>query len=375
MATQQLRESGVGTAAILAESSAARIRPVAASDYAALARFLANFADETRNEQFWRRRLLSWWDDNPAYEEGVARGWLLCANDEIKGFLGNVPTLFQLNKRTVTALSTTTWRVMPQYRNHSLSLLYQAIRRASGSILFDTTPSVDADRVMRGLKFVPFAHCADAWKSIIIVNARRVLSTRWEGKVIEVLGSCGGPILQFLQNKCTRLEQKPKHSEVQVLTHAGSCFDELWDRTRDSYAHTNVRSAQAIQWYCFGNPDFPKTLFGCFAGQRLVGYLILVKGRRDALTTASCVDLWIESGAKNALRDLLSFAKRWAEKEGIDAIEVPHFDRSLGRQLEALRLWQRRYTEEQAAYYKVPGLDELNPAEAYLVGLQGDRGL
>jgi len=368
-----LLETAVPT---VAASDASRVRLVTSDDHAKLVRFVAEFPDEVRSEQFWLKRFRFWWDENPAYHEGVPRGWVLWERNEIKGYLGNVPTEFRLNGKPVTALCPTTWRVLPTHRNYSLHLLHHAIRCAKGSISFNTTPSEDADRVLKGLKFSLFPYCADPIKSVIVVNPRRVLRSRGESKVLGALAAWfGAPVLQGLQGYRTRLGRESKGASVRLLTHADSSFDDFWLRTRNRYAHTNVRTAAAINWQCFGNEDFRKFLFGCFNGDRLAGYLIAGIGVRNGLNLASCVDLWLDPDSPAALRELLRFARSWADKEGLDTIEIPHFDQALGGQLAALGLFQHRFTGEQPAYYKAPDLGTLDPTSSYLVGLQGDRGL
>lgn len=370
---QSLLKAGVPTTAA---RDTTRVRVVTTEDYASLAGFLAGFVDETRSEQFWLKRFRFWWNENPVYHAGVPRGWVLWEENEIKGYLGNIPTEFQLNGQPVTALCPTTWRVLPTHRNHSLHLLYQAIRCAKGSISFNTTPSDDAARVLKGVKFNLFPYCANPIKSLIVVNPRRVLRSRGKSRFLSARAAWfGAPVLKVFQNYRTRLGRESKGTSVRLLTHADSSFDDLWLRTRNRYVHTNVRTAAAINWQCFGSEDFRKFLFGCFGVDRLLGYLITVIGVRNGLNVASCADLWLDPDSPEALRGLLGFAQRWADKEGVDVIEIPHFDEALGRQLAALGLFQRRFSGEQPAYYKAPDLGTLDPAASYLVGLQGDRGL
>ena len=50
--------------------------------------FLANFENQKRGEDFWRRRLKFWWEDNPCYNSNFCRGWILVENKEnIVGFM------------------------------------------------------------------------------------------------------------------------------------------------------------------------------------------------------------------------------------------------------------------------------------------------
>ncbi len=346
------------------------------AEYSDLARFLSSFTNETRPEDFWFRRFNLWWDANPAHREGVPRGWVLLEGKDIKGFLGNVPTEFQLSGRAVRAFNTTTWRVLPQYRNHSLRLLYSFLRCAKTSIFFDATPTVDVVQVLKGLKFHLFPYSEYPRKSVMMLNPLRVLKSRNPEKLsTTVTAWIGAPVARAFQAGRLRLGARSHTTETRLLTRADSSFDELWLKTRHLYANTNVRTSAVINWQCFGSSDFRKLLFGCFCGERLIGYLIASNRVRNGLKVLSCLDLWLDPEHPSALPNLLRFTQRWAREGDFDLVEIPHFHDSLERRLASIGLFWRS-TGEQPAYYKISKHhDALDPAGSYLVELQGDRGL
>lgn len=353
-----------------------QVHPVKRADYLLLARFLASFADETRAQDFWLKRFHWWWEINPACREEMARGWVLSDNDSIVGYLGVVPTHVQLSGETVTALNSTTWRVLPAYRNHSLRLFYQALRCARGSVLFNTTPSSEVARVLEAHRFRLVPNAGSGGKSTIIINPRRLLQLRIPAPELVKIGSWfGAPILQILQRHRLRVGQIGEGREVRCLTRADSCFDELWLRTRRSYENTNVRFAAALNWLCFGNEDFRKLLFGCFWSGRVVGYLIAGPRILDGLSVLSCLDVWLDPDVPGALADLVGYIEYWSRAEGFDLIEIRHYDRFLAQRLRSLGLFQRATNDVQHEFYKTFGLPPLDPTRSYFVSLQGDRGL
>ncbi len=370
------RSSPGGAVQLIVPNDAVHVRSVAPNDYTCLARFLSSFADETRSEGFWIRRFNLWWDANPAFWEGIPRGWVLWVNNAIKGFLGNVPSQVQLSGRTLTAFGVTTWRVLPAYRSHSLRLLHQALRCAKGSILFDTTPSDGVVRILERLKFHRLPHFENLRKSVIILNLRRFLASRFHRRAPAAVGAwLGGPVLRAFQDWRLRLNGTCDGIEVRHLTRADSSFDELWVRTRHLYANTNVRSAAAINWQCFVDEDFRKLLFGCFIAERLVGYLIAASRIRNGLKVLSCLDVWLDPDAHLALSVLLAATRHRAQADEFDLLEIPHYNHSLGRRLKSLCLFQRTAVGERSAFYKIQELDPLDPAASYFVGTEGDRGL
>ena len=93
---------------------------------------------------------------------------------------------------------------------------------------------------------------------------------------------------------------------------------------------TKVRTADAINWYCFSSPEFAKTLLGYFDGDRLAGYMVFLPVERRDMRIFECVDLWIEPGPRREviLGALVEKARRCAQKASFDLVYLPHFDRT-----------------------------------------------
>ena len=92
-------------------ASRLQVTCVVPADYAELAAFLASFPDdETGSADAWLDRMRAWWDLNPAFEDSMARGWVLRYDDRIVGFFGSIPRRFRLGGRETTVFASTTWR-------------------------------------------------------------------------------------------------------------------------------------------------------------------------------------------------------------------------------------------------------------------------
>ena len=156
---------------------------VSLGDYPQLSQFLARFPDLGGGEQFWLSRFGMWWDDNPAFAADIERGWALKDSGRIVGFLGNIPSFFQLDSKPVAAFSVTTWMVLPSYRDLSLELLLTQMRLAKDSLLFDTTPTRGVAQILENLGFtlVPWG---EARESLLLVDFEKCLRAR--------LGAFGG---------------------------------------------------------------------------------------------------------------------------------------------------------------------------------------
>jgi len=111
--------------------------------------FLSNFENERQNKDSWCRKLSSWWEENPFYEEEIPRGWLLEANGAVVGFLGVIVTDYLYQGRIYKALNATTWRVTKEHRSQSMSLFLQFYNQKEKFILVNSTPDDTVEKILQ----------------------------------------------------------------------------------------------------------------------------------------------------------------------------------------------------------------------------------
>lgn len=362
------------------------------SDYEEAVRYLASFPGDTRREEFWRDRFRLWWEENPAFSAALERGWLLKDKDRIVGFLGNLPSYFQIHGKTTVVFTTTTWRVTPEYRRYSLRLLYKQIHYAKGSWLFLTTPNPIVTRVIQSFKY-PLIPRGSRTVSFAFENFENIIAARLPQNVMSRLFAWGLAIpLKWLQDRrfhfgatdsLRTLPSPPKEERVggrgicvRDLDQVDNSFDGLWQRTRNLYAHTNVRSREVIQWYCFGSRHFRKKLFAAYRGNSLTAYMIFSAPRTQKISRIECLDLWGVLEDHAALHRLIRSAKEYAQKNSVDLIEFPAFSEKITTLYRELGLFQIR-SRERREYFK-PGLPLAEPvteANSYFSYTVGDIGL
>ncbi|MBN2088465.1 hypothetical protein JW964_02585 [candidate division KSB1 bacterium] len=359
-----------------------QIRTVDKADYEKLSRFLANFQNEQRDQTFWQSRFQLWWDQNPAYSESIIRGWIILDSEQIVGFLGNVPSFLQLFNYQVTVYSSTTWRVLPEYRDKSLSLLYQQMNIAKDTLLFNTTPNKTVKEILHLLKFKKLPSSIDTeW--VFLINFQKVIQKLFQKKttgdsvhsmLARWLSRPGGFILSIYQlfrmNRFRNLRLK----NVQSIARADSRFDDLWERTRYLYANTNIRTAAVINWYCFDNQLFNKIVFGYFNNDQLLGYAIFVVDKE--LNTLKCFDLWYDPDEEHIIPALVSYARKYAIENSYDSIRFPFFNQSIGNLFDKFGLFKSRSNEKKNYFKCKSDIDEaLTEENSYFVLAQGDLGL
>lgn len=338
--------------------------------------FLAAFPGETLSGKFWLNRFAFWWENNPAFEKGFERGWVLRSDGQIAGFCGIIPSKFQLLEKETTVFSTTTWRVLPEHRSQSLQLLFKVINASQQSLLFCTTPGDITVSVLKALKF-QLLPARSPRRSVVVTNAEHVIRTIFRNnQLAAALGKLTGGTAEHLQAVWSRCSESHVNGQsVRELTSIGPEFDELWNRTRKRYANTNVRTAETLAWYCFGNPSFGKKLFGFYRDGELHGYMMCRFNEGGRLRVFECLDIWPVPDGRQALGLLVSAAWAYAKTQRCDLCTFPHFNDAIGVGLKSLRLFQIR-DRERRDYVKIgtAGLT-MSEADSYFVGAQGDNGL
>jgi hypothetical protein len=329
----------------------------------------------------WLSRFHLWWDDNPAFGDDATRGWLLKENNEIVGFYGIIPSRFQCLGKEMIAFSATSWYVLPAYRNQSLQLLYKIMNASRETILFSTTPSDNVIRVRNLLKFKlipkgPNIQNATSARSILlnfekvfILKAGKNLFSRIAAKLLN-------PFFNIYQAVRLWDLRKSDIRNVKEVIKANSSFNRLWEKTKTMYLNTNVRTAEVLNWYCFGKKGFEKKLFGYFENDNLRGYIICREKERKSLRILECLDLWIDYDSDFIISALVNYVWHFAEKNPIDLVIFPHFTDSLDRHLKNIGLMTTQLGPRRD-YFKCQEeiSNNVNESNSYFVGAQGDYGL
>jgi hypothetical protein len=350
-------------------------------DYAELAEFLATFpGDETRSAESWLNRLRAWWDLNPAYVDSFARGWLLRESGRIVGFFGSIPWKFQLGRNETTVFAGTTWRVLPEYRGMSMALKRRQMDEHRDVLHFSTTPRKEVVRMLELLGYKEICRGpGNGDHSAIILNFEKVLRIKLQSAFLStMLAKCLAPVLGVIQSFRIRNLKHCEHDKVREVVRADEAFDDLWNRTRMKYSNTNVRTAEAINWYCFSTKEIKKKLFGYYEGSKLCGYMVFLSTEMRGMKFFECVDLWIEpkGGQGEVLGALVERARRCAKQGSFDRVFLPHFDCQTAASYSRLGLPRMR-ARKRPEFFKGPRqlMEKITPANSYFVLAQGDYGL
>ena len=339
------------------------VSTVTEKDYPALARFLSSTEEPSRGEDFWKARLLFWWDENPAFSPELERGWALREDEALLGFIGRIPTLFQRSGKVVTVFNVTTWRVLPACRNQSMKLLFQFLKASGGRILFDTTPDTNVAKILERSGFTPLSLDNPRY-SFTVLNPEKIFP-----KLLAL------PFRLWQQFRLRKLKGEAFKGS-RLVKKADVSFDEFWARTRERYQNTNVRTSKVLHWYCFGNQNRRKELFGYYQKGQLQGYAVCWGRETKQRREFECVDLWVDFMEDKIIKSLVRAILDYAKENSFDLVVFPHFDSHLAGAFKRCGLFQRKILRGDR-YVKMDAGSEgfLDPRHSYFVSLQGDYGL
>lgn len=351
------------------------VKPV---DYDQLAEFLRDFPGfQQRTKEFWVDRLRYWWELNPAFSESFSRGWILRNNDQIVGFFGSIPLKLLLSGKETTVFAGTTWRVLPSFRGMSMALKSRQMEEHKEVLHMSARTRQEVIPLLKLLRYQPI-HRSSNQQSMLIVDFSPVLRAKFKklgGTALAKILAPGPWMLQAFRTR--RIKQLADH-KVKIVDKADASFDALWERTRNCYANTNVRSAAVINWYCFGIDELKKTLLGYYEGNQLLGYMMLVRDESPAVKALDCLDLWLdpEGPVEKVLASLVAKAADYAKENGLDRVVFAHFNEHLALLYSKLGLIQRPVWK-QNEFFKGPAhiVENIRPENSYFVVAQGDVGL
>ncbi len=326
--------------------------PVSREAYAPLAEYLSAFERDSRTPEAWLERFRIWWDANPAFSEADPRGWILKDGNKIAGFLGNIPFFFSSEGRPVRAYTASTWRVLPDYRGYSLDLLRKFMRFTQNHFSVCTTPAPNVSEIFKklGYEMIPRGDDRTGWSVIHFENVfGQVRGENFLSRL--AAGIISGP-LGWAQDR--RLGAPGQEDRARECSAAGPAFDDLWEHTKNLYDFTDLRTSEALNWYCFADSARRKILFGTFQGDRLEAFMILSPRRAGRLKILECLDLWPEPG-QDALRALLAGVRRYAREHAYDRISFPGFFSESNRRILKRLIFFKKKAKPRCEFYRMPG--------------------
>jgi hypothetical protein len=348
--------------------SEALIRQITDTDYTGLAEFLSAFPGDEKSPEQWQQRFRYWWDDNPAFDESWTRGFVIVDSGLTVGFVGSFPTLFKCGEQIVKAFNGTTWRVLPDYRNLSIELWIKNREISNHVLSFNTTPTDTVIKLISKLNYrlLPWG---SEQESLYILNPSVYTHKVFYGwfPIISPLIGVGINLKQAMVRKAT----KGKYA-YKTLPGTDKSFDELWERTKDTFAYTNVRTADSVQWYSKNS-----ILIGIYHEDFLQGYAIATETVINKVKELYMADLWLFPSIElhKAISGLVDFVIGIAKMRNCSMVRFPHFTEKLAVAYKKKGLLHKKINRRN--YYRLPSSLQIDftSDNSYFTLLQGDYGI
>ncbi|MBF0135044.1 MAG: hypothetical protein H7833_10740 [Magnetococcus sp. DMHC-1] len=312
-----------------------RLIPIQSTDYSALAAFCASKPERTLALDLWERRFRFWWDENPAFQTGWVRGWMLQDETSIVGVLVDIPSHIQLLGQMVTVSNLSLLRILPEHQQESIRLLSALLTDTKSRPVFCTTTTPELASVLRGFRF---RNLTEYFIEHLFVTNTSFLAGQLiqKKKLPQFLAYPAAMVTRLFQKVYGWIDSsRTGNLHVRLLHDAGPEFDRLWQRTDHQFSFTNLRSASDLNWILCSNPVHHLVLFGCYTcDETLIGYGLFVHLSTENPENTGrllCLDLWSEWTSITPFVAMIRGAIRYSEKKRLSMLIVPEYHEIIGR--------------------------------------------
>lgn len=370
-------------------SSKSIISSLTTADYERAAVFLES-RTHVYTSEFWLDRFKYWWDNNPAMNENIERGWIILGEGgQIVGFLGNIPVKYYINGKDEIVCCLTSWYVKETYRHKSLGLLAPFLKQREPILLLATTPS---DKVSIMLLRLGFHDLESKWltrdalypvdlSESLDLFARRIALN----KNIFFLFKCAGtfvlPVLKIFQIiSKSRMSIADKNYTFREIDTFDSSYALLWDEFKKKYDMLAVRNVETLNWFFFGSKLLAsgRKVIEIRCDNNLAGYAAVKEAAYSVLEKTyyylEVVDMVVldgkPAGYHTALKGLHWLAMKSGKK--ITFIKVNSFDDSVDNNLYKYGFFKQK-GKSRFLYKTIGGINPTAISNFYATAIDGDR--
>jgi hypothetical protein len=301
-----------------------RLREASFSDYEQIA------ALESRNGLTAAKTYEEWrhlWLGNPVYRQlqpGWSMGWVLeDENQQVVGSLGSIPRAYELDGRSILAVSSRGWVADPKYRSASLVLLDQLINQPGADLFLTNTNSVASTAAVNALQCRPVP--VGKWNEYAfwITDYQGYLegSLRRRGNRLAKALSYPLAAAVFLKDRLTKPALHTGKTTIDTCSGFDERFDEFWEdlKRRSSHILLAVRTREVLDWhYKFGLLNNRVWILAVVEGSRIVAYAVFDKKQYPSgLKQVRLVDFQSLEAGTSLLAALLARALQKCRDNGI----------------------------------------------------------
>jgi hypothetical protein len=278
---------------------APRLREARFDDYAQIAALARRFGLGFEDETVWQHL----WKDNPAYRaihDKFSIGWVLeDAEGGIRGYLGNIPLIYELEGKRLLAAATRSWVVDSAYRGYALLLLHPFYQQARIDLFLGT--SVNAQSLVASSLFKNVRVPVGTWDRSLfwITHARGFTDSFFTKKGWNFAKPFSYPVSVGLslrdRVRGSGFRQGVCDPAVVAIEDFDQCFDPFWSELRKKKARLllGVRDRETLDWHFrFALHSKQAWVYVFHATGQMIGYAVFLRQERRqvGLNRVSLVD-------------------------------------------------------------------------------------
>jgi hypothetical protein len=300
----------------------------------------------------WKRL----WLDNPAIGDGekAVIGWVLVASEEIVGFLGSIPMLYEFEGLTLRAAATCRLAVEPDYRAFT-HLLVTSFFRQKVDLFLDTTATVSAGKIMMAFKAVELPQKDYGNVLFWILDPGYFTKSVFKRLGINSpLNGIGSALASIAVRADMGIRRRPRSAKSERYTIAetsvnqlGDEFQQFWSEKSHALSRLRAKRTSSIMRWHFDPPGSRKVtkVLGCYVGSRLVGYAVVQHDDQanDGLRRSIIADLMIDDPAPQVMDHLLAAILKSAKEAGSHVLEVMGFPKEIRQKFLQWKPYSRNY--------------------------------
>jgi GNAT superfamily N-acetyltransferase len=281
-------------------------------------------------------------------------GWVLEADGELVGYLGNIFLLYRRGVKTLTAVTAHGLVVDPPYRALGISLVAAFFRQKAVDLFISTSAIEAVGKIALAFKSSPIPQPDYDTALFWVLRPHpfaRVLTQKLKlDPVPAKLGSAAAALV-IAADKILR-RRWPNHSTTFTVSEIGieeigDDFQALWSaKINEAPVMLADRSPAALRWHFKipGDVGSARALC-CFREQELVGYAIIRSdtNQETGLRTSLIADLIARSDDPEIIRTLLATAYDYAKGKGSHILEMLGFPPNIRNVSAAWRPYRRKY--------------------------------
>jgi hypothetical protein len=305
-----------------------QIREAVFADYPGIAALEARYALRPKSYEEW----IHLWTENPASRPEWNIGWVVeNASHDIVGYVGNVPSAFEFQGRTLVAASGRGLVVDEQYRSYSFPLFSRFFNQSNVDLIVNTTVNVNA------VKLHELFHCQRVpvgiwdrsvfWITDYLSFAAKLAAT----KNLPLPNLLGYPLSAALavKEKLRRKPLKPAGNgfEAAVATTFDQRFDNFWQELRKRNADSLLasRSRATLNWHFKFSLESQRAWVATVSQNGgLLAYAVFLRqdNHEVGLKRVRLVDFRTLNGNPELLVPMLTLALRRCHEQKIAMLEV-----------------------------------------------------